>query len=87
MVVRRSGVCRAAIGPCDAPEMCDGSSDVCPTDKVKSSTTVCKAAGTSPSCDPADTCDGVRKLCPSKTAAPGTMCEGGKVCRLNGVCG
>lgn len=54
--------CRAAAGPCDAAEKCDGSGLACPADARQPASTICRiAAGP---CDAAEKCDGVSDACP-----------------------
>src|SRR4029077_9902133 len=72
--------CRAAAGPCDVAEVCDGVATSCPSDTFAPSTQVCRpSAG---ECDVAETCTGsgavfpVDAFCP--LAAPCT--DDGQVC-------
>ncbi len=55
-------VCRAAVGDCDQPETCTGTSSTCPTDRFNSNSEECRAA-TSP-CDFTETCTGNSADCP-----------------------
>src|SRR5215831_6542816 len=67
-------VCRAAAGPCDLAEVCNGTSGACPNDSKVTAGTVCHAA-TGP-CDLAETCDGTNAACPNdQVAASGTVCR------------
>jgi hypothetical protein len=50
-------------GVCDVAETCDGSSNTCPTDAFKSSSTVCRAAAGD--CDAAENCTGSSTTCPA----------------------
>ncbi len=55
-------VCRLAVGPCDAPEICS-SEGTCPADTF-STGNVCRAA--KGPCDVPETCDGTSAACPSE---------------------
>jgi fibronectin type 3 domain-containing protein len=56
-------LCRAAAGPCDIAESCDGVSAECPADKLAAAGAVCRlAAG---DCDIAETCSGTSVECPA----------------------
>lgn len=71
-------VCRAAVGVCDATELCTGSSATCPEDGRKSNTTVCRpAAG---ACDAPELCDGKSVDCPANLLRPA-----GYVCKAAGA--
>ncbi|MBL8949354.1 MAG: lamin tail domain-containing protein [Myxococcaceae bacterium] len=71
-------LCRSAVGPCDAPEVCDGASATCPADVRL--TTVCRPADGG--CDVAELCDGVSAQCP-----PNAIADAGAVCRAaSGTC-
>lgn len=76
-------VCRAMTGDCDAPEVCDGTSGVCPTNRFRVGE-ICRAAA--PTCDVAETCvDGIAD-CPSNVfAGSGELCPGG-TCNGGGTC-
>jgi fibronectin type 3 domain-containing protein len=79
-------VCRAAAGPCDVDEVCDGVSLECPTDKLAAAATPCRrAAG---DCDIAETCDGTTPACPPDGfKAAGTVCRpAGGVCDVAESC-
>jgi fibronectin type 3 domain-containing protein len=67
-------VCRAAAGPCDVDEVCDGVSLECPVDKLAAAATPCRpAAG---DCDIAETCDGTTAACPlDGFKVAGTVCR------------
>jgi hypothetical protein len=73
--VRPSGFeCRPTAGSCDNAEVCNGSSQACPTDGFKSSGTVCRAAASS--CDSQEVCTGTAAACPTDiVAAAGTLCR------------
>jgi hypothetical protein len=80
--------CRAAAGPCDAPESCDGVEPSCPLDDVMAAGTECRAAAGA--CDVPESCDGFGIECPAdENAANGTMCmitdECGAWC-VDGAC-
>ncbi|MBL8603385.1 MAG: hypothetical protein JNK72_15780 [Myxococcales bacterium] len=66
--------CRASAGVCDVAEVCNGSSDACPTDSFAANTTQCRASvGV---CDVAETCTGSSALCPADARTPaGTQCR------------
>ncbi|HEY3358619.1 MAG TPA: hypothetical protein VGQ83_35555 [Polyangia bacterium] len=67
-------VCRAAAGPCDAAETCNGSSMTCPADAFKPASTVCRSA-LGP-CDVAEQCSGSAAACPADGFKPaGTVCR------------
>lgn len=73
-------VCRAAVGGCDAAEVCNGTGAACPADGLALVGTVCRAAAGS--CDVAETCNGTSSACPSDGFSPGST-----VCRpAAGVC-
>ena len=65
--------CRAAAGPCDVAETCNGTSSTCPDDAFLSADTPCRpAAG---ECDLAETCPGDGPDCPDDAMEPaGTAC-------------
>src|SRR5947208_541323 len=76
--------CRAAGGDCDLAEVCDGQSNLCPTDQK--STAVCRpVAGV---CDVAERCDGVHDDCPADAFAPNTtLCRpAAGVCDVDDFC-
>jgi RHS repeat-associated protein len=63
-------VCRAATGPCDVAETCDGTSLACPADGVQPLGSVCRSAVSV--CDVPEVCDGTTKNCPTDQVAPTT---------------
>ncbi len=69
-------ICRAAAGPCDLAEVCDGTGAACPADALAPVTTVCRASAGP--CDVAETCTGASAACPADTLAPVTT-----VCRAS----
>jgi hypothetical protein len=80
-------VCRqAALGGCDATEVCDGASTVCPADRVAASGTLCRAK--SDACDVEDVCDGQSSSCPADRLAPqGSVCRAAtQACESNATC-
>jgi len=60
--------CRPAVGPCDLPEYCTGSSADCPDDGFALSGTECRAS--QGACDVAEVCDGQSPHCPEDAFAP-----------------
>lgn len=56
--------CRASAGDCDAAEACNGIAVDCPADAFLPSSTVCRAATTSPIV-PAQNCTGSSAVCPA----------------------
>ncbi len=67
-------VCRAAVGPCDAADICDGASTICPADLLEPATTECRPlAG---DCDIApEFCTGSSGVCPADAfSGSGTPC-------------
>jgi hypothetical protein len=61
-------VCRADTGDCDVQEVCDGSSESCPTNGVASSTTVCNGINppyTGPSLPDETVCAGTNTCVPT----------------------
>jgi len=71
--------CRAAAGPCDTAETCDGTGAACPGDGFASAETVCRVSTSIAACDPAERCTGMGAACPSDTVtrAPTTeVCNG-----------
>lgn len=67
-------VCRPAVGECDAPEACNGSSRTCPSDKLAVSGFVCRASAGA--CDFAEKCNGASPSCPADALRPaGTVCR------------
>ncbi len=79
-------VCRPAVGPCDAAEMCDGSGDPCPADQMMLIGEVCRPL--QGSCDEEEMCDGVSPECPQdKLLRAGDFCRAPKgVCDLPEAC-
>ncbi|MCB9618233.1 MAG: hypothetical protein H6724_02140 [Sandaracinus sp.] len=66
-------VCRPSLGPCDVPDVCNGTSTTC-EDGKRGAETVCRAS--SAACDAPEACDGVSPLCPDDRARPaGTTCR------------
>lgn len=67
--------CRAAAGPCDVAEVCDGLSTACPADALAPAQAECRAAAGP--CDVAEACDGVDPACPADLVASSTVtCRG-----------
>lgn len=66
-------VCRAAVGGCDAPETCSGTSASCPADAAQPNGYVC----TDPAnpCISQTTCNGVSKQCNSTALPSTTLCR------------
>ncbi|MCC7538368.1 MAG: hypothetical protein IT379_19240, partial [Deltaproteobacteria bacterium] len=76
--------CRAAAGPCDVVERCDGVSPSCPPDGHASSDVPCRE--TPNACDETETCTGDGPACPMDLFAPaGAPCADG-VCDGLGGC-
>jgi hypothetical protein len=76
VVLGAAGVCRAAAGPCDLPEVFDGLGN-CPADLKRPPTVLCRpAAGP---CDVPESCDGSSNACPGDIVLPA-----GTVCRASG---
>lgn len=67
-------VCRASAGPCDTPEMCDGTAADCPQDGFLQASLACRpAAGP---CDVAEVCSGADAACPDDAFLPAsTVCR------------
>ena len=65
--------CRPSAGACDVDDVCDGSSDSCPSDDKVPSGTSCRAAADV--CDLADKCDGVSNACADTKKPMGTVCR------------
>jgi hypothetical protein len=76
----RGKTCRAARDACDAPELCDGGSAVCPADAIAARGAACRpAAGP---CDEPEACDGTSSACPTNV-----LKSAGSVCRAaRGAC-
>lgn len=68
--------CRAAAGPCDTAETCDGTASACPADRLRPAMTPCRAMADT--CDRAETCTGTNPACP-----PDTFMPRGHVCRAS----
>lgn len=68
-------LCRAASGPCDREETCDGSGLDCPADGFFGASTVCRPAA-SGGCDVAEVCGGSGAACPPDVfAGTSTTCR------------
>lgn len=68
-------VCRAAAGPCDVDEVCDGVTTACPADGLAKAGTICRASAGD--CDIAETCTGKSTACPADGFS-----SAGSVCRV-----
>ena len=79
-------VCRAAAGPCDVAEVCDGLSAECPADQLAAAGVECRAA--TGNCDLAETCTGVNAACPvNGFKSLGTVCRAAAgVCDVAETC-
>lgn len=67
-------VCRAATGPCDAAEACNGVSSACPADALSPAGTVCRAPVDG--CDATETCTGASVTCPADgLSVSGVVCR------------
>ena len=67
-------VCRPSAGVCDAPELCDGVSTACPSNKYQPNTVGCRAAVDA--CDAPESCTGTAATCPPDVvASAGTLCR------------
>lgn len=65
--------CRAAAGPCDVAEICNGR-DACPADRLASAGAECRPAESV--CNVAETCDGASVTCPDDVTGPdGMACD------------
>jgi hypothetical protein len=82
-------VCRAARGPCDVAEVCDGTAAVCPRDGLAAAGTMCRDRARGRPCDAVETCSGMSAACPGDRDEPnGTRCDqycGSETC-MDGVC-
>src|SRR5437870_3376047 len=77
-------VCRPAAGPCDAAELCTGSSAQCPADTLKPSTFECRpAAGP---CDAAERCTGSDAACPADAKKTDVCRASAGACDVEGRC-
>jgi len=66
-------VCRAAAGPCDVAEVCNGTSAACPVDKKVVQGTACASKG---ACSGTPVCDGSSAACPAAIpSVKGTVCR------------
>lgn len=84
-ILRTAAVsCRASVGLCDKPELCDGLSTTCPDDEVSAAGTRCRAKQSLNTCDVDDVCDGKSRQCPALYAPESTPC---RVHNLCGQCG
>lgn len=79
-------VCRAAVGPCDVDETCDGVTVDCPADEFAAAGKECRAAAGD--CDIADTCSGTSADCPADAfKQTGTVCrEAAGLCDYAEIC-
>lgn len=65
--------CRAAAGPCDVAEICNGR-DACPADALAAAGAECRPAASV--CNVAEECDGAGVTCPQDTFGPdGATCD------------
>jgi hypothetical protein len=66
--------CRGAADVCDLPELCDGASLSCPSDRFAAAGTACRASAGA--CDVAEACNGASAACPADALAPfGVTCR------------
>ncbi|MBL8787001.1 MAG: hypothetical protein JNJ59_19000, partial [Deltaproteobacteria bacterium] len=73
-VLEAGTVCRGAIGICDRPDTCDGTSPECPLDRLEPQGTACRAS--SGPCDVEEGCTGSSPFCPADGfAAVGLVCR------------
>ena len=73
-VIDAGAECRAAVGPCDATETCDGVNPTCPPDVLMAQGVECR--GAAGPCDIAETCDGVNTTCGAdELARSGVVCR------------
>ncbi len=78
--------CRAATGPCDVAEVCDGATNACPGDTFASASLECRAAAGG--CDVAEHCPGTGPACPADALvgasvvcrAPAGTCDVAEAC-------
>lgn len=67
-------VCRSSSDLCDAAEVCDGTTTVCPADVISAANVICRAA--SGPCDLAEVCNGTSVICPTDSfASSATICR------------
>ena len=64
-------VCRAAVGSCDADEVCSGASNLCPFDSGKPIGTKCKASGADSTCYARRCVKGLSEQCAEVTGRKG----------------
>ena len=84
-------ICRADAGECDVEEVCDGVSNLCPTDTLEIAGTTCGDSSDTACTDP-DTCDGMGSCLSNH--APSTVecradagdCDIAENCDGNGAC-
>ena len=79
-ILPQGTVCRPGSGDvCDAEEICDGVSPVCPADVLEPNTTECRADADADGCDAAEMCTGNNgEACPADIGQPmGTPCGAG----------
>lgn len=69
---RTGQICRPAVGLCDLPESCVGTSTVCPPDNLVPAGTSCRLSR-APSCDPEERCMGTTALCPPDEISVGCL--------------
>lgn len=69
-------LCRAAVGGCDVPEYCTGTSPNCPADVYRQAGYECRSIAVGSPCDVPEFCTGHSASCPVDMAAPST-----KICR------
>lgn len=77
-------ICRTAIGVCDVPEACTGTSATCPADALAPSDTVCRlVAGP---CDVEEHCTGSTAVCPADQKSTATCRAAVDVCDAPEAC-
>lgn len=84
--VQAGTVCRAAAGPCDVAEVCDGTGAGCPIDGFATGTVCRPEVGR---CDAAERCTGTSPSCPADGVQPaGAVCDAGDAsrCVQDAVC-
>lgn len=77
-----TATCRAAAGPCDVAESCDGASDACPADEIAPANAVCRPS--SDACDTEEVCDGLSIACSADTGLPDEDADG--ACDMVDLC-